>query len=289
MKKVNWIIEKDLFDQYENKLVNSIKNSGMNYLLYDVSSNINEINRSIDYFNNRYGIDDVTIFHGSLQLGRRILKTGLFPGIFLTLENYECYNYYGYFGDYLLNSTYFLMGINDVVRNRNKIFNYFNTNEIFIRPSNGYKTFTGQTIKKHNFDNNFEILVNSYGGVDMDTLVLLSPTKENDIEEEYRFVVIDGKVITGNLYLDKESRKEWEPYYDRVCDDKKAFLFAEKMAKLYQPDLAYTIDICRIKNGDYKIIELNSFCCACLYGGEIDKIVKATNELCLKEYYDVYE
>ncbi len=282
--KVNWVIEKYIFDEYEEKLSQTIKDSGMNVFIFDDSES--RFNNVQDYVNNKFTEKDIVIMHGSLQMGRRMLKTSVYPGIFITLDNYECYNYYGYFGDNLLNDNYIMMGLNDVLRNKDKIFDTFNTDKLFIRPSNGYKSFTGQCLKKETFDLDFDILTKSYGGLDTNTLVLLSPAQ--DIEEEYRFVVIDGKVISGAKYIDSDNRKEWKAYYDKLCDDKSAIDFAEQMTTIYQPDKAYTIDVCRLKSGGYKMIEINSFFCASWYGNDLTKIVKSVNELCINEYNEIY-
>ena len=121
----------------------------------------------------------------------------------------------------------------------------------------------------------------------MGTLVLVAPVKE--IDEEWRFIIVDGKVVSGALYMNKEYREKWEAFWDKECKDENAFRFVEKMAKLYQPDPAYTIDICKTGAGDYKVMELNSFCCASMYSNNYDKVVKTINELCIKEWKDIYE
>jgi len=282
---VNWIIDKYIFEEYEDKLAQTIKDSGMNVIVYDDS--MSKFETVQDLVKSKFTEKDIVILHGSLQMGRRILRTSVYPGIFLTLDNYECFNYYGYFGYNLLNEDYVMMGLNDVLRNKDKIFDVFKTDKIFIRPSNGFKSFTGQCLEQESFDLEFDKLTKSYGALDMNTLVLISPAQE--IEEEYRFVVIDGKVISGAMYMDKDSRGRWEPYWDKPCEDNLAISFAEQMSTIYQPDKAYTIDVCKLNNGEYKLIELNSFFCASWYGNDLTKIVKAVNELCINEYNDIYE
>lgn len=283
--KVNWIIEKYLFEEYEDKLVQAIKDSGMNVDVYDES--MSRFEKTEDYIKSKYKESDIVIMHGSLQMGRRMLRTPAYPGIFLTLENYECYNYYGLFGEYLLNSEYVMMGLNDVLRNSKTIFDIFGTDSLFIRPSNGYKSFTGQCLDKETFDYDFDILTKSYGGLDMNTLVVLAPAKE--IEEEYRFIVVDGKVISGAQYMDASTREEWKAQYNKPCENYMAKAFADLMVEVYQPDKAYTIDVCKLKGSGYRLIEINSFCCASWYGNDIPKIVAAVNELSIYEYNDIYE
>ena len=281
MKKVNWLIEKYVFENYEDKLATTIKNSGSNVIIYD------ETEKSLEDICKRFKEDDIVILHSSLQDGRKMLRLPCYPGIFMNLDNYECYNYYGYFGNHLLNSNYLMMGINDLPRRKDEIFDYFKSESIFIRPSNGFKTFTGQILPKEDFDDKYDTLIKSYGGIDPGTLVLIAPIQE--IEEEYRFIVVDGEVVSGALYMNKEYREKWEAFWDKECEDENAFNFAVEMSKLYQPDKAYTIDICRTSNNEYKIMELNSFCCASMYGNNYDKVVKAINELCIKEWKDIYE
>lgn len=281
MKKVNWLIEKYVFENYEDKLATAIKNSGSNVIIYD------ETEKSLEDICKRFKEDDIVILHSSLQDGRKMLRLPCYPGIFMNLDNYECYNYYGYFGNHLLNSNYLMMGINDLPRRKDEIFDYFKSDSIFIRPSNGFKTFTGQILPKEDFDDKYDTLIKSYGGIDPGTLVLIAPIQE--IEEEYRFIVVDGKVVSGALYMNKEYREKWEAFWDKECEDENAFNFAVEMSKLYQPDKAYTIDICKTSNNEYKIMELNSFCCASMYGNNYDKVVSAVNELCIKEWKDIYE
>ena len=292
MKQINWIIDKYLFDEYEERLATAIKNSGSNVYFYD-----DICGKSFkEWISDKFTENDIVVFHGSLQHGKQLTHLPIYPGVFMTIDNYECYKYYGYYGDNLLNSKYMMMGLNDVVRRKQDI--YFRLIEprgrpidsselkIFIRPSNGYKSFAGQTMTYFTIEQEIDVLLKSYGGVDPETLVLLSKIQE--IEEEYRFAVIDGEVITGSLYMDKNNMETYKAYYDRPINSGQAFDFAVRMSKLHTPDKAFTIDICKTKNGEYKLLEINSFNCASMYGADYDKIVKATNDLAIKEHEGLF-
>ena len=50
---------------------------------------------------------DIIMFYGCLQHGITVSKSALYPGTFFTPENYECYNYYGLFGDPYVKSYIF--------------------------------------------------------------------------------------------------------------------------------------------------------------------------------------
>lgn len=280
MKKITYIIDKHLFTEYEEKLADAVRASGNDVVFYD---DLHSLSFS-EFVNRKFNQDNMIIFHGSLQHGRQISHLPLYPGIFLTLENYECYNYYGYFGNHLLNADYFMCGLNDVRRNESKIFE--KCDKIFIRPSNGYKTFPGQLMKLNTFYDQLEELQKSYGGVDPNTLVLIAPAQK--IAEEYRFIVIDEKVVSGATYFDSENIGTLSPHYDKECMDMSAVMFARNMSRIYRPDKAYTIDVCKLETGEYKLLELNSFNCASMYGNDYAKVVEALNELVIKEYNDLF-
>ena len=102
MKKVNWVIDKYLFDEYEDRLVTAIKNSGSNVYFYD-----DLCDKSFkDWISDKFTEKDIVVFHGSLQHGKQLSYLPIYPGTFMTIDNYECYKYYGYYGDNLLNSKY---------------------------------------------------------------------------------------------------------------------------------------------------------------------------------------
>lgn len=276
MKKVNWIVEKNIFDN-ETELVDVIRiNENCNLNLVDDRGYDFNFDKKIK---NKYNSKDVVIFYGSFQLGRRILsETNFIPALFLTLDNYEVYNYYGYYGDEMLNQDYILIGLNDILRNKNKLFNLFKTDKIFIRPSNGFKTFTGQLLPLNNFEFEFNVLMKSYGGL-LNHLVLISSMK--NILEEYRFIIINNEVISGSLYMkDGVLIKEKNDLSDDILN------YANKVAKLYSPDLAFTIDICKTDTGEFKVLEIGSFCCASLYNCDLYKVVNNINNLCIEEYND---
>ena len=288
MKKVNWVVDKYLFDEYEDRLATAIKNSGSNVYFYDDLCG----KTFKEYITGKFTDKDIVVFHGSLQHGMQLSHLPIYPGTFMTIQNYECYKYYGYYGNLLLNEDYMMMGLNDVLRNKEKIFTYFDRysqkKKVFIRPSDGFKSFAGQLLSYDNFDEEFNVLIQSYGGIDMESVVLISGLQ--NILEEYRFVIVDGKVISGTTYFDSENVGTFNPHYDKICIDEDAIKFANSVVKLYQPDKAFTIDVCKtdIEGDEYKLLEIGSFNCASMYGNDYDAIVKSINDLSIKEYDDLF-
>jgi len=162
-------------------------------------------------------------------------------------------------------------------------FEKFGGNNMFIRPSNGYKTFTGQLLPKENFEYEFDIFIKTQF-VDMDQLVLIAP--EQKVREENRFIVIneDGvnRIVDGMKYMiDREVLTE------RIVDEQ-ALVYANTVVNNYTPDKAFTIDIAKMDDGTYKVLEIGSFCCAGWYNMDLEKVVKEINNLCITEYNDYY-
>lgn len=277
--KVNWIVEKNLFPEYEEQLVQFIKSSNTNCYFFDDSNYDFDLIKNIK---NKYTEKDAVIFYGSLQNGQKIYRqTNLNPGVYLTVENYECYKYYGYYGDELMNESYMMLGLNDLYRLKDRIIRKYK-DKFFIRPSNGYKTFPGQTIDCEEFDKDYNSLIQSYGGLDMTQLILLSPYKK--ITSESRFAVIDGEIVDGCIYM-IDGEKITEKLFDQL-----AFNYVNKIKDLYHPDDAFTLDIAfNEKSKKYKVLEINSLCCAGLYQMNIEKIVNAMNKMVIKTYNDYWE
>jgi hypothetical protein len=280
MKNIKWFVEKNLFPEYEDLMVKTIRNSGMTaYLFDDTDMNFNFYN----YINKKLNDDDIVFFYGSLQNGRKMLKTKYYPGVYLSLDNYECYKYYGYFGEELLNSDYLLIGFNDILRKKDEIIDKYKTS-FFIRPSNGFKSFPGQVINCNNFDSDYNALCKSYGGIDIDQLVLLSSCK--NIHSESRYVIVDREIVDGCVYMINGEKIDYYQYDQGSYDYLNAIL--NKIN--YSPDIAYTIDISYNKDNDeYKVIEINSFCCAGLYNMKnFDKIINKLNGVILKDYNEIF-
>jgi hypothetical protein len=279
---VNWMIEKYMFPDYEDKLVETIKLSGSNCYLFDDTDHFKfDFDKHIKH---KYTEKDCVIFYGSLQRGRQVYReTNFIPGIFYTVDNYECFKYYGYYGDFLLNKEYLMIGLNDFKRKAISLFTQFETRKLFIRPSNGYKTFPGQILTLEGFleANEFEIFVKSYGGLDMDQLIVISPYKK--IVQESRYLIIDEEIIDGAVYsIDGELVKNVK------IQDNESTALVKKCKSMYKPDEIFTIDVAKLNTGENFILEINSFCCAGLYNLDIPTVVNAVNTKVIDYYKDYY-
>jgi hypothetical protein len=75
------------------------------------------------------------------------------------------------------------------------------------------------------------------------------------ISEEYRFFVLDGKIIDAGFYWTSHS-EDLEKIYDPFVEVPKDFV--EKIIKIVSPKIRFWVfDVARKQNGDWILIELN--------------------------------
>ena len=232
-----------------------------------------------DYFPKK----SCVVYLGSIGSVPNVFRQGWFPGAYRDLEPLQCSSYIAAINqksDILLNRHYFFLPLSELATQISFIQKQFCLldERIFIRPNSGNKVFSGQTINTENIENEIDLLKKTYK-VDDSELCLISSNKKDLIEAEFRFVVVDGKVSAGSKYLPEEKTVKFRH---------SAFTFAQKCATLYQPDSVFTLDVCRLNNGDYKLIELNSFSCAGLYQCDYEDIIRDVSRQAKKEWNEMF-
>lgn len=198
------------------------------------------------------------IVSGSTALSKVAMERGWNPGAFLN-DNFDFSVWKEKYKGLLLNEE-------AVVEEFGKL----NPKEpVFIRPCSGHKTFAGFILEPERLQSwQDQILGISDGFATLtpETLVLVATPK--DIFKEFRFFIVDGKVMTGSLYK-VGSRSCFSNDYD-----KDAWGFAEVAAEIWQPDRAFVLDIALTANGP-KVIEINCLTSAGFYEADVDRLVEA--------------
>lgn len=259
MKKVNWLIEQDIYDR-ESELLAELQKQGY---IYKQTKYLNFRSEAAHQY---FPPDDCVLFMGTLNLGRDILRTAWIPGAYMDEKHLRCSNYYTYFGQYLLNNKYFILSLGELVRRKTEILSYFKSEgDLFIRLDSNMKSFRAGV-----FNLNILNTMQSLGSElnrDETTLVLVSGKRA--ITKEWRFFVYNNQIITGSLYLMGESRVDetirggyLENYLSEVI----------KQVSWY-PESVYTIDICE-SDGELYVLELGSFSCAGEYACDLSAIVE---------------
>ena len=213
------------------------------------------------------------ITHGTIQFCKQIEKhfgPQWCPGTYFN-KNVKSFGLFAsHYGELMLNNDFYLIPYSEFVRRGLK-----QGQSVFIKPDSGMKEFTGKVITYENFIDEINSM-NQIEIVDPETLCVVAESKS--IEAEFRYVIVDGKVVTGSEYR-----------WDNVLDVRKDTLpICDKLAKhvaemKWQPDRVYVCDIA-LSDNEPKIVELNAFSSSGLYACDTNAIAKAVSEAALSEY-----
>ncbi len=147
----------------------------------------------------------------------------------------------------------------------------------FIRPCEDLKAFTGQVItsdelidwQKRTADG--EISTRALQ-LSSDTPVLVAPMK--NILREWRFFVVNKKVITGSQYRTMYG-KDVTPNVDADV-----YAYAQDVVNLWQPANCYALDVGETKDG-LSVVEINCFNGSGIYACDMAKAFAA-----VENFYD---
>jgi hypothetical protein len=268
---LKWLLETETFeDDVMKALQDAIVANGMEFKLLDFHSWEDD-----KQFTKKYGPHECVMFYGSLGAAQRIQRaTKWVPGTWLNLRNFECTQYYNHFGRFLLNSEYVMLPFGELRRQKDFLFSVFgSTGKFFIRPNSGLKLFTGSVVHYETWEKDYELL----GFYEPDPHQLVVVSKPQKIHKEWRLMVVGGKVVSGSLY---NTAGQLEPEAG-FPDDVGAF--GDEIAKIWQPDPAWTLDVA-LTDAGLKLIEINSFSCSGMYLCDKMPLVKAVSDLAIQEW-----
>jgi hypothetical protein len=222
------------------------------------------------------------VLYGSFRFVRRVerqLKAAgrpsLLPGAFARVENLSYSTFGAHLGDLLLNDDFVILPFGEFRRRRMGGWG----GRCFLRPDAVTKSFAGMVVSEADFDHEMNSLEKLQHVMPEDLVVAASA---RNIRRETRFVVVDGEVVSGSTY-------GWNGNGDigLPIDDASIALAREVASRGWQPDRAYTCDVALVEAaGDLKarLIELNSFSCAGLYGCDLDAVVAAVSAAAQDEW-----
>lgn len=268
---VKWLVERSVFEEDIDPLIAEIKRQGMTveqikYLPFQSGSYDN------------FGPDDCVMCYASLNLVQQLQRQKPWvPGSFCTLPNFECSKYYAHYGDYLINRQYVMMPLAELKRRKKELFHQFDprpgVKQMFVRPSSGFKTFTGQVVHTSTFDKDYEWFEEFAGS---EALVVVAAVQR--ITGEWRFIVAERKIIAACRY---------KPSVESTCRGIGPFDLVELIAKEeWQPDPIYVVDIGKIESG-FGLLEINSFSCSGFYACDVEPIIREASRLALQDWKEI--
>jgi len=167
----------------------------------------------------------------------------------------------------MLNNSLVLDTLSDLgyfVANRNE------DQKIFIRPREDFKAFSGmvQTIKElKDWIHRLETIK-----TDIDPeKVYVSVSRFKQIDAEWRYFVVDGKIVTGSMY-----RFQGKQRLQRETDTA-VLAEAQALADIWLPHPVCVMDVA-LSEGEAKVIEFNSFNASGIYDHDVGAIVKAVSD-----------
>lgn len=217
--------------------------------------------------------DGLTVFYGSTTLIKNVAEANKWkPGVWFNNAAYEFNSIIGGFGkDNILNGDSLITTI-DLFLNQNH-----SENELFfLRPAADMKEFAGGLFTFKEAKEQWKGLKDSSGPLTYETLIQVATPK--NIVAEYRTIVVDKTVVAASQY-----KKDERPYLDSNVPNK-IIDFANEMAQGYQPCEVFTLDVCELPNGKFKVVEPNTFNCSGLYWCDHHAIVKSVSEFVLSRY-----
>jgi hypothetical protein len=264
---VKWLLEPEVFEGEEEPLLATLTKLGVEYEAIKFGKPYEDYLKS-------FKDTDCVVFHGSLQSGGLYQREAKWiPGVYCNLPKFECVYYYPRLGKNLLNADYIMLPFGELNRRKEWLLETFGDN-FFIRPSSGFKTFTGKVVTGETWDKDIRLL--GFCNIEPEAIVVVAPSAE--IVTEWRLVVVDNKVIAASQYKQKDrqepSEEVWN-YGQKVLDESD-----------YQPDPAWILDVCQIKNGELKVVEVGSFSCCGLYDCDPEPIVQEVSRVAWREWQE---
>lgn len=265
---MKWIVE-DLINKSEN--VNRIRKGleffNEEYLLVKIDRNnqlivldkelLIEIDggNSLDIVNNFIKSNDVLVY-GSKTLIELSNKMNIYPGS-LSNDKFNLDIVANYLKEDFLNSDYKLQKLEDVILKDDE--------EIFIRPLENNKLLDGKVYNKNDLTKLKKVVSLK------DVKFFTSSIKE--LKEEYRFFIVNDKIITYSSYKDIDNNINlYLPISDELLD------YVNFIINKFCISNGYVLDIANTSSG-YKVIEYNNLNASGLYNCNEYNIVDSLKNL----------
>jgi hypothetical protein len=242
-----------MFQEREwNTLVGSLSRFGIPYSIHKVIPFIGELVPPLE-------VSGKVVCFGSYSMRHAAKAAGWTPGVYDLFEM-DFRQQLERWGSLMLNAD-----------SKVSAFHAADITEVtFMRPIDDSKYFAGKVFEVDEFydwKRKVCVLEHDYGNsMTKDTLIQLCPPKL--IYSEYRYWVVDGRIVTKSLY----KRGSRVIYSDEVPEELDKFV--EDAIDLWQPHRAFVIDICDTPDG-LKIVEINTINSAGFYAGNVQKLIVA--------------
>jgi ATP-grasp domain, R2K clade family 3 len=204
-----------------------------------------------------------SFFYGSTRVAELAADSGFRPGGYFEAAWFDPQNWRGKRDD-LLNQVQQATTIGALRRD-------WITTPVFVKSVEA-KVLPGMVLEGPDSRWWFE----EYANLKDDAAIVISPVQ--DIEHEWRFFVIDGRVVTGSQYKHDGVKRLREPIAEPV------WRCAHLMAEDWLPSPHIVMDICRLRSGEFRVVEFNCLNSSGFYNADVRKYALALEELVKKSF-----
>lgn len=278
-----WVFQGQL-NSYEDKEFESIvKHIGDDFLQIKPFGSTKEI-FDLTSLNEQSAIYNVMCF-GSLTFCKKVYSLGdCIPGVYCNLKNFHCTKYYSYFYKYLINKNCIFLPFGCLKESKDRIYDMLGSGDcIFIRPSSGFKEFTGVIVDKYRFEKDLAC----FGHTEFDADMMCVVAEPRNIINEYRFFIANDEIVGKSSYRINKAIDHYVEVPEKVIN------FVEDVLQnvKWRPEPLFVIDVgeYRLNGEDHiGIVELNSFSASGFYGIDKKSFIEKTKEQILKNIEEDY-
>lgn len=237
--------------------------------------------------------DSCVFLYGSINAARYLARhRKWYPLAWADFDALRCQKYYTQLGPYLLQEEYAFMPLGEIYRRKEWVYKNFGVDgEVFIRPDDNAKSFAGEKVAEEHWDKWYRnaLFYND------DPTILSIVSKPVKLTQEWRFIIANGKVITGSQYrmngmVELERVTPAPVEKPLISFSEAAIRWAEEtLAKTkYNPHPMFCFDVGATPNG-LKVVEVGAVNTCGLYDCDIDAVVEAATPLAEAEWKSVME
>jgi hypothetical protein len=195
-----------------------------------------------------------SFFYGSTRIAELASVSGFRPGAYFDADWFNPQNWIGKRDD-LLNPEQRLATIGDLRRN-------WPTSPVFVKSVQA-KVLTGMVLE----GTDASWFAKEYKHLKDEDYIVISPVAS--VAQEWRFFVVAGRIVAGSQYKHDGVKRIREPIGEEV------WTRARWMAEEWLPSANIVMDICRLKNGEFKMVEFNCLNSSGWYNADVLKVVVA--------------
>lgn len=275
---LTWLLDSKCFDENLPELKDELTRQGVKYITGEyrpfgqpIEWNGN-FNFTRDIVNNDTGYYFV---YGSLQFAKRLQSVNPFLQTWCNLEQFACNYYYPRLSKFLFNQDHVFLPYGELIDKEEWIFSTFGVdNCVFMRPSSGFKEFTGQVYEKKYWKGMIEL---SNTQIQPEDLVVIA--RPQNIPVEYRIIIGPNGPITSSH---THTLNKLDSNTIIVEEEEWLFKYVRKVLDniTYEPDPFWVMDIVWDSKNQLSILEVNSMSCSGFYKCNLSKIVTS-----IKEYF----